>query len=109
MLLRFSLANKDAKEAANRLDVFLSNLSRANPAFGLGADSAIISQSQKSAHGGIDLNTSNIDFQIKRDPNGIPLPVKFQNLENIHINGLRPIIINVAPIVDLPQFLGARP
>jgi|GEM_PF-4395686 len=58
--------------------------------------------------GGINLNTANLDFQVKRDVQGIPLPVEFQNLENIHINGLRPVIINVASISNLQAFLGSR-
>jgi len=57
--------------------------------------------------GGIDLNTSNLDLEIKRDGKGIPLPVEFQNLENVHINGLSPVIVNVTPIANLSEFLGA--
>ncbi|MCA9401264.1 MAG: hypothetical protein KC713_06530 [Candidatus Omnitrophica bacterium] len=46
-----------------------------------------------------------LDLQIKRDPNGIPLPILEQPIENMHIDGFLPILINVQP-VTLPQFLG---
>ena len=61
---------------------------------------------QVSDPGGIDLAMTNADFQIKRDAKGIPLPVQFQNLENIHINGLTAKIVKDTVINNLPEFLG---
>jgi hypothetical protein len=47
--------------------------------------------------GGIDLNSSSLNMQIKRDGNGVPLPVSEQDLENIYINGLVPVILDIQP------------
>ena len=55
--------------------------------------------------GGIDLNTANLDLQIKHDGRGLALPAEYQELKSIHINGLSPIIVNVAPITNLSEFL----
>ena len=48
--------------------------------------------------GGIDLNTANLDLQIKRDGNGVPFPVHLQDIKNINIEGLTPVIINIIPV-----------
>ena len=56
--------------------------------------------------GGIDLNPALLDLQIKRDGNGVPLPLPMQPIENMHIEGFLPIIINVTPITNLPLLLG---
>jgi hypothetical protein len=47
--------------------------------------------------GGIDFSQSGLDMQIKRDGNGVVLPVSQQDLENIRIDGLVPVIISVTP------------
>ncbi|MEI8012058.1 MAG: hypothetical protein WCI27_06200, partial [Candidatus Omnitrophota bacterium] len=54
----------------------------------------IVDQSDK---GGIDFATANLDMQIKRDGNGVVLPVSQQNLDNVHIDGLVPIILDIQP------------
>jgi hypothetical protein len=36
--------------------------------------------------------------QIKRDKNGIPLPLFQQPLETMNIEGFLPVIINIAPV-----------
>ncbi len=56
--------------------------------------------------GGIDLNPALLDLQIKRDGNGVPLPLPQQPIETMRIDGFVPIIINITPIPNLPQFLG---
>jgi len=48
--------------------------------------------------GGIDLNPSLLDLQIKRDGSGVPLPLPQQPIENMNIEGFYPVIINVAPV-----------
>jgi tetratricopeptide (TPR) repeat protein len=53
--------------------------------------------------GGIDLNAAGLDMQIKRDGNGVPLPVSQQDLENIHIDGLVPQVISIQPVTSLPM------
>lgn len=54
--------------------------------------------------GGIDFNASKLNMQIKRDGNGIVLPMSQQNWENIIVEGLIPVIINIKPVLTLPIF-----
>jgi hypothetical protein len=54
--------------------------------------------------GGIDLNSRNLDLQIKRDGKGVPLPVSQQNLDNIRFDGLAPEILNIKPASDVTLF-----
>ena len=65
-----------------------------------GEDTAIVSAPviNKDQYGGIDFDPSKLNLQIKRDGRGVPLPLPQQNLENININGLYPVIINIMPI-----------
>ncbi len=56
--------------------------------------------------GGIDLNPALLDLQIKRDGNGVPLPLPMQPIENMHIEGFLPVIINITPVTNLPLLLG---
>lgn len=68
------------------------------------ANESSSSFSQSNTKGGIDLNSSNLDLQIKRDGNGVPLPVSQQNLDNIRIDGLVPVILDIEPAMTLPLF-----
>jgi hypothetical protein len=52
--------------------------------------------------GGIDFNEQYMKMNIKRDGNGVPLPVGQQDLENIRIDGLVPQILNIQPVMSLP-------
>ncbi len=65
----------------------------------------------KFTKGGIDFDPTNMNLQIKRDGKGVPLPLPQQNLEQINIQGLFPVIINITPInaQTLPIFLGQAP
>ncbi len=56
--------------------------------------------------GGIDLNPASLDLQIRRDDNGVPLPLFEQPIENMHIEGFFPVIINIQPVTNLPMLLG---
>jgi malate synthase A/acyl carrier protein len=56
--------------------------------------------------GGIDLNSALLDLQIKRDGNGVPLPLPLQPLQNMRIDGFYPVIINITPVANLPLLLG---
>ncbi len=47
---------------------------------------------------GIDLTPVQPDLQIKRDQNGVPLPLPLQNISNIHLEGLSPIILDDQPV-----------
>jgi hypothetical protein len=55
--------------------------------------------------GGIDLARSSLDMQIKRDGAGVPLPVSQQNLDNIRINGLIPVILDIRPASSVPALM----
>ncbi|MBF0123186.1 MAG: hypothetical protein HQL21_07280, partial [Candidatus Omnitrophica bacterium] len=67
-------------------------------------DSEIGGPAMKKEYGGIDLNAANLDMQIKRDGKGVPLPVSQQDLENIKIDGLVPVILNIQPAASVPLF-----
>jgi hypothetical protein len=54
--------------------------------------------------GGIDLNSANLNLKIKRDGKGVPLPVTQQDLAQININGLVPVIINIKSVTGLQIF-----
>ncbi|MCB9757730.1 MAG: hypothetical protein H6753_04810 [Candidatus Omnitrophica bacterium] len=47
--------------------------------------------------GGIDLSAERMDLKIKRDGNGVVLPIADQDLQNLRIDGLTPVLLNVAP------------
>jgi len=64
-------------------------------------------KNKKVEVGGIDLNPGLMDLQIKRDRNGMPLPLLQQQLIlDMKIDGLVPVIINVTPVLSLPMLLG---
>ncbi len=65
----------------------------------------LFDQSEKKP-GGIDFNSAHLNLQIKRDGNGVPLPVSQQPLEDMQIDGFLPVIIHIAPVMDLPVLLG---
>ena len=52
--------------------------------------------------GGIDFNAAHLNLQIRRDGNGIALPVDQQDLQNIQIDGLTPVILSIKP-APLPE------
>ena len=56
--------------------------------------------------GGIDLNPALLDLQIKRDANFVPLPLPQQPIQQMHIEGFIPVIINITPVTNLPMLLG---
>ncbi len=64
-----------------------------------GDDMTELSDKAEIVKGGIDLNVSALDLQIKRDGNGIVLPADQQDLESIRIDGLVPVILNIRPAV----------
>ncbi|MEW5895636.1 MAG: hypothetical protein AB1650_07770 [Candidatus Omnitrophota bacterium] len=67
-------------------------------------------ESQKSAAGkapgGIDLTSPMRHIQIRRNREGVPLPVELQDVEAIRINGFTPVIIDITPVTSLPFMLG---
>ena len=56
--------------------------------------------------GGIDLSPDTLNLQIKRDGNGVPLPLLDQPVRDMNIEGFYPIIINVTPVPSLPLLMG---
>lgn len=56
--------------------------------------------------GGIDLNPNLLELRIEGDGLNFNLPVNSMNLDQIQIDGLLPVIINIAPITNLPLILG---
>ena len=59
--------------------------------------------------GGINLNPGLLDLQVKRDGTGVPLPLPQQPVQQLHIEGFVPLIINVTPVTNLPLLLGGAP
>lgn len=57
--------------------------------------------------GGINLNPDMLDLQIKRDRNGVPLPLGQQPIYNMRIDGFYPVILNIQPVTNLPMLLGS--
>ncbi len=46
-------------------------------------------------------------MQIRRDGNGIPLPLPQQPIYNMKIDGFLPVIINITPVINMtPLLLG---
>ena len=67
-----------------------------------GVDTVDISDAAK---GGIDLNSANLNLQIKRDGNGVPLPLIKQDMEQLNnIEGFVPVIIEIKPALGFPIF-----
>ena len=52
--------------------------------------------------GGIDLNPAQLNLQIRRDGNGVPLPVNLQPIGTMQIDGFVPVIIQITPVLTLP-------
>lgn len=63
--------------------------------------------SQEKEVGGIDFTGRQLDLEIHRDENGMPLPLNEQQLQNVQINGLVPVIINIQPVTSLPFLMGS--
>jgi len=58
---------------------------------------------QAAMPGGIDLNSANLNLQIKRDGRGVPLPLSQQDMAQLStIQGFVPVILEIKPAVDLP-------
>ena len=71
---------------------------KAIPEFGLAGHSS-------RDYGGIDFAQKTLDLQIKRDGAGVPLPISQQNLDNIRIEGLVPVILDIRPASGVPSLM----
>ncbi len=56
--------------------------------------------------GGIDFAPGNLILDIKRDANGAPLPLPVQQMQQIKIDGLVPVIIQITPVTNFPLLFG---
>ncbi len=73
--------------------------------FGDKKDSAMGSPTDLDPNvGGIDLNPAFQNLQIKRDGAGVPLPISQQNIDQINLEGLIPVIKSITPAINLPIF-----
>jgi hypothetical protein len=71
-------------------------------------DEGIASSPAQQNPGGIDFNLDLLELEIQGQGSSFNLPDVDQNFEHIHINdGLMPVIINIAPLTNLPLILGA--
>jgi len=60
--------------------------------------------------GGIDFAAGFLNLQIKRDQSGMPLPAAQQPMQKLMtIEGLTPVIIQIAPVQNLPLLMGLEP
>ncbi|GEM_PF-1443190 len=59
--------------------------------------------------GGIDFNPILLNMEIRRDENGVPLPLLEQPSELINTQGFVPFIIQIQPVTNLPLLLGLNP
>ncbi len=75
----------------------------------LQTDRAMLSKEENTANppGGIDFNLDLLNLEIQGRGNDFNIPVKNLNFQQIHIDGLMPVIINITPITNLPLILGA--
>jgi hypothetical protein len=52
--------------------------------------------------GGIDLSGMDLQLQIRRDGNGVLLPMSEQDIRRIRIDGLMPVILDIYPATSMP-------
>jgi len=82
------------------IDAYIKRIEAVSP------DRMMAGEIKKPDVGGINLNPALLDLTIKRDGNGVPLPMTPDEMKSIQIDGFLPIIINVTPISNLPLLLG---
>jgi len=95
-----------------KLATVLSKIDRKEGANENFAAEAQLSQNQSIDHamhsvvsrnGGIDLNSVNLNMQIKRDGRGVVLPLSQQDLAQLsNIKGLDPVILSIKPASQTP-------
>lgn len=73
------------------------------------SDAAMLADSNESETGGVDFTPDKLNIEIQRDGNSSGnalLPLSPQQLNNMNIDGLYPVIINISPVSNLPLLLG---
>ncbi len=95
-LLRVQTLENNIAEEAERITAWLN-------------DRAATDAALTATNGGIDFNPKALEMNIKRDGKGIPLPVSQQPIEQfMQLQEFVPVIINIAPIQNLPALLGLK-
>ncbi len=95
-----------AADKGQNIKVNIIRPQRSTPAFSSTQASSGVTTLDQKTPGGIDFNSDLLDLQVKRDGNGIPLPILQQPIENMNIEGFLPVIINISPVQNLPLLLG---
>ena len=102
---------KGYAKALNKLGAIDEAEPNGTPGTGGGKASSPMAESTAASvnPGGIDLNPALLDLQIKRDGNGVPLPLPQQPIGEMHIEGFVPVIINIqlVPVSPVPFLSGA--
>lgn len=62
-----------------------------------------------SAVGGIDLTAAKTPLDIRGQSEPVEFNFDPKQLQNLQFDGLVPVIINIVPVVNLPQFLTEKP
>ncbi len=92
----------------NLADTIQEKIEQADKSFGGGTDVDVAGNVLDAAMkdpGGIDMNSANLDLQIKRDGKGVPLPLSQQDMALLsRIEGFVPRIIAIKPASSLPIF-----
>lgn len=60
---------------------------------------------EEAKYGGIDLNPVQMSLEIRRDRDGAPLPISYQPIDNINVDGFIPVIVNISSVSNLPFIL----
>ena len=55
-------------------------------------------ETKTNSYGGIDMNSAQLKLQIQKEGNGVSLNISKSELEQIHLNGLVPIIQRIIPV-----------
>ena len=92
---------QSANPAINRIASLRDQIQRERVSSGFYLD-----RNRATPVGGIDFDPTLLDLQIKRDGQGIALPAAQQDLSQVKIDGLYPVIVSIMPVVDLPVQLG---
>ncbi len=57
-----------------------------------------------ATRGGIDFDSKFLNLQVKRDKQGMPLPIQQQSIQSMKIDGFMPFITNIIPVQIAPLF-----
>lgn len=108
--LRFAVAHQDIREAARRLKEFfiaigLPSRSEANP-----AQTSNSIQPVPAIHGGIDLNTNDMNWKINMNGKGIQMnvdPAMIERIKREGIDSLTPVIFKITPIQSIGTIIAS--